>query len=178
MALPNAGVHGFFVQSFRTARDTGLDKALCTQVRSVNLTFRQARPVLRRRNPMLWLRLSGLLLRLADRQFLVPPPAGLFQLPPRFTRFEPDTAVTPFYDVYHVHPVCCANFQLMGYLVKFIASLSYMCQGMFPILANLCTPLTNSTNVNAFIYPNRPQELCREVGGHILRGWAGGSFMR
>jgi hypothetical protein len=43
---------------------------------------------------MLLLRLSGvLLLRLAGRQFLVPPPAGLFQLPPRFTRFEPDTAV-------------------------------------------------------------------------------------
>lgn len=40
---------------------------------------------------MLLLRLPGeLLLRLADRTFL----ALLFQLPPRFTRFEPDLAVT------------------------------------------------------------------------------------
>ena len=41
---------------------------------------------------MLLLRLPGeLLLRFADRTFL----ALLFQLPPRFTRFEPDLAVTP-----------------------------------------------------------------------------------
>jgi hypothetical protein len=38
------------------------------------------------RKPLLLLRLSGLLLlRFADRQLL----ALLFQLPPRFTRFEP-----------------------------------------------------------------------------------------
>ena len=41
-----------------------------------------------RRKPMLLFRLSGLLLlRLADRQFS----ELLFQLPPRFTRFEPTT---------------------------------------------------------------------------------------
>ena len=41
-----------------------------------------------RRKPILLFRLSGLLLfRLADRQFS----AGLFQLPPRITRFEPTT---------------------------------------------------------------------------------------
>ena len=39
------------------------------------------------RNPRLVFRLSGVfLLRFADRQFL----ALLFQLPPRFTRLEPD----------------------------------------------------------------------------------------
>ena len=45
---------------------------------------------LERRNPRLLFRFDGeLLLRFADRQFL----ALLFQLPPRLTRFEPDTAV-------------------------------------------------------------------------------------
>ncbi len=49
------------------------------------------RRVLTRRKPMLLLRLSGaLLLRYAARQFL----ALLFQLPPRITRFEPDTVMT------------------------------------------------------------------------------------
>ena len=42
-----------------------------------------------KRKPRLLLRLSGLfLLRFAERQFL----ALLFQLPPRFTRFEPMAA--------------------------------------------------------------------------------------
>ena len=44
---------------------------------------------------MLLLRLPGsLLLRFADRTFL----ALLFQLPPRFTRFEPDLTVTRHHD--------------------------------------------------------------------------------
>ena len=60
----------------------------------INL-FRGSQPTLllsygtkTRRKPTLLFRLSGvLLLRLADRQFS----AGLFQLPPRITRFEPTT---------------------------------------------------------------------------------------
>lgn len=49
--------------------------------------------VLTRRKPKLLLLLSGeLLLRLATRQLL----ALLFQLPPRFTRFEPDAGPRPF----------------------------------------------------------------------------------
>ena len=56
----------------------------------MNYALRRHR-VLTRRKPMLLLRLPGeLLLRFADRTFL----ALLFQLPPRFTRFEPDLAVT------------------------------------------------------------------------------------
>ena len=48
--------------------------------------------VLERRKPLLLFRLSGLLLfRLAERQFL----ALLFQLPPRFTRFDPEAAPSP-----------------------------------------------------------------------------------
>ena len=59
--------------------------------RSVNLPLRP-NLVLSRRKPRLSLRLPGALwLRYADRQFL----ASLFQLPPRMTRFEPDTVVTP-----------------------------------------------------------------------------------
>jgi hypothetical protein len=39
-----------------------------------------------RRKPLLWFRFDGsFLFRFADRQFA----ASLFQLPPRFTRFEP-----------------------------------------------------------------------------------------
>ena len=57
----------------------------------MNRALRRRR-VLGRRKPRLLLRLPGeFLLRFADRQFL----ALLFQLPPRFTRFEPDTRVTP-----------------------------------------------------------------------------------
>ncbi len=47
-----------------------------------------------RRNPRLLFRFDGVFLfRYADRQFL----ALLFQLPPRFTRFEPemDKSLTP-----------------------------------------------------------------------------------
>ena len=52
-------------------------------VRRMRLTIRRAKAT---RKPRLLFRLSGLfLLRFADRQFL----ALLFQLPPRFTRFEP-----------------------------------------------------------------------------------------
>ena len=50
------------------------------------------RTSLSRRKPRLSLRLPGdQLLRYADRQLL----ALLFQLPPRISRFEPDTVVTP-----------------------------------------------------------------------------------
>ena len=57
----------------------------------MNRALRRRR-VLSRRKPRLLLRLpGGFLLRFADRQFL----ALLFQLPPRLTRFEPDTGVTP-----------------------------------------------------------------------------------
>ena len=48
--------------------------------------------MLERRKPLLLFRLFGLLLfRFAERQFL----ALLFQLPPRFTRFDPDAAPSP-----------------------------------------------------------------------------------
>jgi len=49
--------------------------------------------VLTRRKPRLLFSLSGqLLLRLATRQLF----ALLFQLPPRFTRFDPDAGPRPF----------------------------------------------------------------------------------
>jgi hypothetical protein len=48
--------------------------------------------VLTRRKPMLLFRFDGVLLfRFAERQF----DAVLFQLPPRFTRFEPEFAPSP-----------------------------------------------------------------------------------
>ena len=62
-----------------------------TRARSLNRAPWRRR-VLSRRKPRLSLRLPGpSWLRFGVRQFL----ALLFQLPPRFTRFEPDTAVTP-----------------------------------------------------------------------------------
>jgi hypothetical protein len=58
-------------------------------VRRTCSAFRRARET---RKPRLLLRFPGsFLLRFADRQFL----AGLFQLPPRFTRFEPPSDKTP-----------------------------------------------------------------------------------
>jgi len=48
--------------------------------------------MLTRRKPILLFRFDGVLLfRFAERQF----DAVLFQLPPRFTRFEPDTVPSP-----------------------------------------------------------------------------------
>lgn len=73
------------------ARDNDLDMALGTRARFVNPTLWRRR-VLNRRRPRSSLRLSGAsLLRFADRQFL----ASLFHLPPRMTRLEPETVITP-----------------------------------------------------------------------------------
>ena len=73
------------------AQDDGLDMTWCTRGESVDTLLWHSR-VLSRRKPRLSLRLPGVqLLRYADRQLL----ASLFQLPPRITRFEPDTVVTP-----------------------------------------------------------------------------------
>ena len=72
-------------------RDEPPEHGAGTRARSLNRALWRRR-VLRRRNPRLLLRLPGaFLLRFDARQLR----ALLFQLPPRFTRFEPVSAVTP-----------------------------------------------------------------------------------
>ena len=73
------------------ARDEPPGRGAGARTRSLNRAFWRRR-VLSRRKPRLSLWLPGSsLLRFGARQFL----ALSFQLPPRFTRFEPDTAATP-----------------------------------------------------------------------------------
>ena len=88
--LPDAAGTGC-LSGVPPALDGPLGRDAGSRAQALNYALRRHR-VLTRRKPMLLLRLPGeLLLRFADRTFL----ALLFQLPPRFTRFEPDLAVTP-----------------------------------------------------------------------------------